>query len=68
MKKEAFQLLHDMEDSWWYRGREKITTKVLNKFLLIVTFDKLKVLVKVLLACWLLNNQKLFCLKGQINF
>lgn len=33
MKKEAFKLLHDIEGSWWYEGRKRVATKVLNKFL-----------------------------------
>jgi len=33
MRKEAFQLLHDMEDSWWYRARKMVVSRVLDKFL-----------------------------------
>ena len=32
MKKEAFKLLHDGENSWWYRGRKLAVEKVLSKF------------------------------------
>jgi len=34
MRKKAFQLLHDMEDSWWYQGRRVVVSKILSKFLL----------------------------------
>lgn len=33
MRKEAFKLLHDIEDSWWYQGRKNVVGKVLEKFL-----------------------------------
>lgn len=29
MKRDAFLLLHDMEDSWWYRGRAAVVLSVL---------------------------------------
>ncbi len=30
MKRDAFLLLHDMEDSWWYRGRAAVVHTVLT--------------------------------------
>jgi 2-polyprenyl-3-methyl-5-hydroxy-6-metoxy-1,4-benzoquinol methylase len=33
MKIEAFKILHDMEESWWYKGRRMIASKLLSKFL-----------------------------------
>ncbi len=32
MKIEAFKILHDMEESWWYRGRRMIAQKMLSSF------------------------------------
>ncbi len=34
MKKRAFQLLYDMENSWWYQGRRVVVSKILSKFLI----------------------------------
>lgn len=31
MKRDAFLLLHDMEDSWWYRGRAAVVHSVLAR-------------------------------------
>jgi SAM-dependent methyltransferase len=33
MKLEAFKILHDMEESWWYRGRRMVASKLLSKFI-----------------------------------
>ena len=32
MERKAFQLLHDAESSWWYRGRALVVGKVLRRF------------------------------------
>ncbi len=32
MKKEAFRLLHEAENSWWYKGRSLVVGKILNKY------------------------------------
>lgn len=33
MKKEAFKLLYDMEDSWWYKGRKNVADLLMNKYI-----------------------------------
>lgn len=32
MERKAFQLLHDAESSWWYRGRANVVARVLLQF------------------------------------
>ncbi|OGZ07920.1 MAG: hypothetical protein A3C93_04345 [Candidatus Lloydbacteria bacterium RIFCSPHIGHO2_02_FULL_54_17] len=33
MEKHAFQLLHDAEHSWWYRGRSFVVGRILGRYL-----------------------------------
>jgi SAM-dependent methyltransferase len=33
MKKEAFKVMYNIEDSWWYKGRALVVKKVLDSFL-----------------------------------